>query len=1217
MKKFNYLSLAVSILLLTSCPGEVIVDPDDPKDPKEALLKQKIEALVSPDLMKAIKGLGMPIHDGTNPPNIEGKYLADDQTMKKTNFEEDDPPGTKYEDEVLTISGQNNDNFSVTLKSETDTYTQTFSMIISGSGDRFTLYAPMDIQLDDNTRVKAVLLYSGKMKEGELHDLYSGTFISDKSYFGLGQIFYEADGVAKKTDGNTSEVIEATGETATGSYKGKDMVLKFPSNLQISIKAAKNKDAPHEEISITEREEMEMFNLGKQIILDFSKMTSAYTIDVETVVDKGLNAEEDIDCSLFTTDRQAVEAANGRIYKKVDFTYNKTTGKLTLSLQANAPFNPTKSGTSSQGGKYGYLAIATTPDYNFETETVTMKAPYVEQVSETCWAACAMMFVRSYKNLDPKQDNSLFKLVKEVGHTTLDEGWGTNFITFWSYDTKSIVKAIRERIGGDVNISCSSFRRTKSAAVEMVKLLRKRHPVILNHGTHVLYVIGYRKGENAGATSFLVHDPQGMSGDMYKWIVWDQYLKQVKFNEAWVQGDAIYIIYADKPMLANPVLQTMAIPAADTQNKMCPTGADLTFTMKAYGKGRKVFPKYDHEEFTGIGWGKSGYGEQNADNDTLYSPTQLNVEMRVYNADDNPSSMQLDMDIGGGTFKYYSASFTCPAKGVYTVKGSHFEDSSGKQFDPSLSDFFKVPGDKDLYLEFSLRNVWGDENIEEFDYYGLVTKSQPGKGIVLTTAKTVGETIELQIITSDLSQAWIDLNNNGKKDAGEETSGSKKTYTLGAQTIRIHGAVAYLYCANNQLTSLDASDCTTLGVLWCNDNQLTSLNVNGCTALESLRCDNNRFTSLDVSGCTALKELSYCEQNQLTSLNVSGCTALQSLSCHRNQISSLNVSGCTALQSLSCHNNKITSLDVSGFKALQNLSCYNNQITSLDVSGFKALQRLSCYNNQLTSLNVNGCTALKDLSCSSNRLTSLNVSGCTALQELYCNGNQLTSLSVQNCTKLNSLYCGENKLTSLNVSGLKLLELLTIKQSSLLTSLDASGCIALRSFDCSGENLTSLNVSGCTTLKELKCSKNKLTSLNISGCTALEILYCNRNQLTSINVGGSKALRQLDCYSNQLTSLNMSGFTALELLDCYDNRLTSLNVSGCTALRTLYCSSNNICEVRPAIFDNIETLSYDIRYKYKWDYDQKKYVVDIDHGKGYWYAHEPGGGCHRPDPCNK
>jgi hypothetical protein len=26
--------------------------------------------------------------------------------------------------------------------------------------------------------------------------------------------------------------------------------------------------------------------------------------------------------------------------------------------------------------------------------------------------------------------------------------------------------------------------------------------------------------------------------------------------------------------------------------------------------------------------------------------------------------------------------------------------------------------------------------------------------------------------------------------------------------------------------------------------------------------------------------------------------------------------------------------------------------------------------------------------------------------------------------------------------------------------------------------------------------------------------------------------------------------------------------------------------------------------------------VEKDHGKGYWYAHEPEGGCHRPNPCN-
>mgnify|MGYP001209475173 CR=1 FL=1 len=1080
MKKFSYLLMAASLLLLIACPGDVV-------DSKEAILNRQLKSVISPEMMKTIKGMGMPIHYGTNPPDVEGTYLADDQTMKKSNIEDDDPPGTKYKDEVLTISDQDNDNFTAKLKLETESYSNTYPMVISGKGDDFTLYASTKVFFEDNTSANAVVIYSGTIKDGELHDLHNGLFITDEEYFGMGQIYYEADGIAERIGGNTSsEPIVVTGETATGAYKGKDLVIKFPSNLQVSIKASKNKGASTGEISITEAKEMEMFNLGKHIILDFSKTKSTYTVDVETVVDKGLNAEEDIDCSLFTTDRQSALATNGRIYKKVDFTYDKETGKLTLSFQANAPFSATK----SESGRYSHLAVTITPDYNFETESITMKAPYLEQVSETCWAACAMMFIRSYRDLDPKQDNSLFKFVKDIGHTTLDQGWNTNFITFWSDDTGSITDAIKEMIGGNVKISSSSFRRTKSAAIEMVKLLKKRHPVILNYGTHVLFVIGYKKGANAGATSFLVHDPQGVSGDMYKWIVWDDYLKKVNFNEAWFRGDAIYIIYADKPMLDNPVLQTIAIPAADTKDQMCPTGTDLTFVMKAYGKSRNVYPKYDYKESTGISWGKFGYDDKNADNDTIYSPTQLKVAMRVYNADEKPISMLLDMDLGGGAFKHYVAEFTPPAKSFYTVKGADFKDVSGKQFDHTLSDFFKVPGDKDLRLEFALKNVWGDGSIEEFDYYGLVVKSQPSQGILLTTTKGIGETIELSIITSDLSNAWIDLNNNGKKDAGEEASVSQKTYRLGAQTIRIYGTVVYLDCSNNQFTTLDANNCATLTTLWCQDNQLTSLNISGCTALETLRCDNNPLTSLDASGCTALTELRYYDENKLTSLNVSGCTALQNLSCYGNQISSLNISGCTALQSLSCHKNQLTSLDVSGFTALKELSCHNNKLTSLDVSGFTALHNLSCYNNQLTSLNV-------------------------------------------------------------------------------------------------------------------------------KGCTALQILYCYNNKLTSLNMSGYKALEALLCNDNQLASLNVAGCTSLQTLDCQSNKLTSLDVSSCTALITLKCAANNICEVRPAYFDKIRFLSYDIRYSYSFDYEQNKYVLAKDHGKGYWYSHEPEGGCHKPNPCNK
>jgi Leucine-rich repeat (LRR) protein len=1058
MKKLSYLLMAASLLLLIACPGEF-------SDPKKSILDKQLKSVLSSEMMKTIKEMGMPIHYGTNPPNIEGTYLADDQTLKMSNIRNDTPPGTKFMDEVLTISDQDNDKFTATLKLETESYSNTYSMVISGKDDKFTLYASTKIYFDDNTSINGVVLYSGRIEEGEIYDLHNGMFITDEEYFGMGEIYYEADGVAERIGGNTSgEPIVVTGETVTVNYKGKDLVMKFPSNLQISIKASKNKGAPKEEISITEAKEMEMFNLGKHVILDFSKTKSAYTVDVETVVDKGLNAEEDIDCSLFTTDRQSAVATNGRIYKKVDFKYDKETGKLTLSFKANEPFSPTKSGS----GRYSHLAVTITPGYNFETESITMKAPYLEQVGSTCWAACAMMFIRSYRDLDPKQDNSLFRFVKDIGHTTLDQGWNTNFITFWSDDTGSIIDAIEEKIDGNVKISSSSFRRTKSAAIEMVKLLKKRHPVILNYGTHVLFVIGYKKGANAGATSFLVHDPQGVSGDMYKWIVWDDYLKKVNFNEAWFRGDAIYIIYADKPMLDNPILQTIAIPAADNENQMCPTGADLTFTMQAYGKSRKVFPKYDPKESTGIGWGKIGYDEKNVGNDTIYSPTQLKVAMRVYNADDKPVSMLLDMDLGGGAFKHYVAEFTPPANSFYTVKGDDFKDVSRKQFDPTLSDFFKVPGNKELRMEFALKNVWGDGSIEEFDYYGLVVKSD--NYISLTTSKAVGATIELQIMYNVLSSGvWIDLNNNGKKEAGEEVKdySSKKTYTLGAQTIRIYGPVTHLTCENNQLTAI---------------------NLGGSTTLKGINCTKNQLTVLDASGC-------------------------------------------------------------------------------------KSLEIISCFDSQLASINVTGCTALHTLACNDNRLTSLNVSGCTALQTFYCYNNQLTELNADGCTALKSVLCYNNKFISLKMKGLKALEYLW-------------------------------------------CYDNRLTSLDVSECTALKNLSCYNNKLTSLDMSGYKTLESLMCHENQLTSLNVSGCTALQTLNCYSNKLTSLDVSSCTALTSLHCGKNNICSVRPAVFDRIYDLSYDIRYEYRWDTGLKKYVVSKDHGKGYWYSHEPGGGCHQPYPCN-
>ncbi|MBR4644320.1 MAG: leucine-rich repeat protein [Bacteroidaceae bacterium] len=112
--------------------------------------------------------------------------------------------------------------------------------------------------------------------------------------------------------------------------------------------------------------------------------------------------------------------------------------------------------------------------------------------------------------------------------------------------------------------------------------------------------------------------------------------------------------------------------------------------------------------------------------------------------------------------------------------------------------------------------------------------------------------------------------------------------------------------------------------LECNNNQLTTLDISECTQLLRLQCKNNQLTSLDVSQNTALIELQ-CDGNQLASINVVGCTSLTSLSCSNNKLSALNVSGCESLSSLFCSNNQLRELNISDTQLLR-LECFQNQI---------------------------------------------------------------------------------------------------------------------------------------------------------------------------------------------------------------------------------------------------------------------------------------------------
>ena len=199
--------------------------------------------------------------------------------------------------------------------------------------------------------------------------------------------------------------------------------------------------------------------------------------------------------------------------------------------------------------------------------------------------------------------------------------------------------------------------------------------------------------------------------------------------------------------------------------------------------------------------------------------------------------------------------------------------------------------------------------------------------------------------------------------------------------------------------------------------------------------------------------------------------------------------------------------------------------------------------------------------CDWNPFTSLDVSGCNALKVLFCEYSELTSLNVSGCNALVWLDCSSNQLTSLDVSSCDSLTWLFCSRNQL-SSLDVSKNIDLESLDCSSNELSSLDVSNNTGLLELGCSNNQLTTLDVTTNT-------NLSGGDWYCFGCQKSSKGaiplgspgLSCSNNLLSSLDVSNNTRLGSLDCSYNQITSLKVTGCDSLKWLVCSGNQLSDL--------------------------------------------------------
>jgi internalin-related protein len=183
--------------------------------------------------------------------------------------------------------------------------------------------------------------------------------------------------------------------------------------------------------------------------------------------------------------------------------------------------------------------------------------------------------------------------------------------------------------------------------------------------------------------------------------------------------------------------------------------------------------------------------------------------------------------------------------------------------------------------------------------------------LVFLTGRARGEKIRFWVDAPQdkRKNVWVDLNNNGKKDKGEEVerfgamSYRHSARVIDAPVITIYGEVSALGCYASELSALDASGNIHLKTLSCYQNALTELRLGENSVLDELACGDNQLMELDVTRCPALTQL-YVSGNSLTSLDVSRCTKLQKLTCFGNKLTTLDVSQNPSLTLLHIYRNK-------------------------------------------------------------------------------------------------------------------------------------------------------------------------------------------------------------------------------------------------------------------------------------------------------------------------
>lgn len=212
MKRTLIFSFLISVVLFSCSKDEKAKGPSN-----EEILTKKIADIIPQKYLDTLKLLGLDVHQGVNPPNVEGSYEIAPHKLDTSNIA-GDRPGTYFRNGLVTLSEQSTKDYSIKLIGKNFiSYADTsIATAISGSGNNFTVYGKVKASIGSYSAVFA-LVFTGTKEGDDLKNVRVAIINVDNSLGGSGIFIQEGTGrVGFDEDGTSPKVAEKSAPESGG-----------------------------------------------------------------------------------------------------------------------------------------------------------------------------------------------------------------------------------------------------------------------------------------------------------------------------------------------------------------------------------------------------------------------------------------------------------------------------------------------------------------------------------------------------------------------------------------------------------------------------------------------------------------------------------------------------------------------------------------------------------------------------------------------------------------------------------------------------------------------------------------------------------------------------------------------------------------------------------------------------------------------------------------